>query len=320
VIARLRPFGNVIGLTLAWALMFFGFGLAQGGSFLSFDSFELILRQSTIVGLAAVGMTFVIMTAGIDLSVGSMVALVSVVIAYVLKAGHDPLVALGAGLAAGVLCGALNGVLVTKLKVTPFIVTLGTFLALRGAAKGLANEQKIDPPSVTWISDMLRKVPDERAWMLLPPGVWMLVLLAVAAMVWLRYTRHGRHIQAVGSNEMAARLCGIPVDRTKIAVYAFMGLCAGLSGAATFGRLAVGDPSTAQGLELQVIAAVVIGGASLMGGTGSIAGTLIGALMMSTIASGSVALGWPNWVQEIVTGAIIVAAVALDRVRHRRAA
>jgi ribose/xylose/arabinose/galactoside ABC-type transport system permease subunit len=161
-------------------------------------------------------------------------------------------------------------------------------------------------------------VPADRKWTLFPPGVWALLALAVVAAVWSRHTRLGRHIQAVGSNEQAARLCGVPVERVKLAVYAFMGLCAGMAGVAMFARLSVGDPTTAQGLELQVIAAAVIGGASLMGGTGSIAGTLIGALMMTTISTGSVALGWPNWVQEIVTGAIIVAAVALDRVRHRR--
>jgi ribose/xylose/arabinose/galactoside ABC-type transport system permease subunit len=203
--------------------------------------------------------------------------------------------------------------------VTPFIVTLGTFLALRGVAKGIANEQKIDA-DLTWVNDLLSRVPAERKWMVFPPGVWALLVLAVVAAVWMKHTRLGRHIQAVGSNENAARLCGVPVERVKLAVYAFMGLCAGLAGVAIFARLSVGDPTTAQGLELQVIAAVVIGGASLMGGSGSIAGTLIGALMMTTIATGSVALSWPNWVQEIVTGAIIVAAVALDRVRHRRSA
>ncbi len=314
----MRAIGNVVGLAVAWALLFLGFGLVKGGQFLSVDTVEQIFRQSTVVALAGVGMTFVIMSAGIDLSVGSMVALVSVVVAYALQTGQDPAIAVVFGLLAGLVCGSLNGVIVTRLRVTPFIVTLGTFLALRGIAKGIAKEQKIDA-DLTWINDLLTKVPTESKWMVFPPGVWALLALSAIAAVWLRYTRMGRHIQAVGSNENAARLCGVPIERVKVAVYAFMGLCAGMAGVASFARLSVGDPTTAQGLELQVIAAAVIGGASLRGGTGSIAGTLIGALMMTTIATGSVSLGWPNWVQEIVTGAIIVAAVALDQVRHRRA-
>jgi ribose transport system permease protein len=314
-----KGFGNVAGLLLAWVLLFFGFGYFKGGTFISLETVEQIFRQSTVVALAGIGMTFVIMSAGIDLSVGSMVALVSVVVAFCIQKGYDPAVAILAGLCAGTVCGLLNGAIITRLRVTPFIVTLGTFLALRGVAKGIASEQKIDA-DLTWVNDLLSRVPAERKWMVFPPGVWALLLLAVIAAVWMKYTRLGRHIQAVGSNENAARLCGVPVERVKLAVYAFMGLCAGLAGVAIFARLSVGDPTTAQGLELQVIAAVVIGGASLMGGSGSIAGTLIGALMMTTIATGSVALSWPNWVQEIVTGAIIVAAVALDRIRHRRAA
>ena len=313
-----KAFGNVAGLAVAWLLLFLSFGWKIGPHFISVNAVERILRQSTLVGLAGVGMTYVIMSAGIDLSVGSLVALVSVVVAYCLNLGYDPLVAVFIGVSTGVIGGLLNGVLITRIKVTPFIVTLGTFLAFRGIAKGLAGEKKIDA-SLTWINNVLSKVPDERAWMIFPPGVWVMFLLAVAGAFWMRYTRIGRHIQAVGSNESAARLCGVPVERVKIAVYSFVGFCVGLAGVATFARSSVGDPTTAQGFELEVIAAVVIGGASLSGGKGSIAGTLFGALIMTTIAAGSIPLGWPNWVQEIVTGGIIVVAVALDQIRHRRA-
>ena len=315
---RQRSFGNVFALVLAWFVVFFGFGAMLGERFLSVASLEQIFRQSTVVALAGIGMTFVIMSAGIDLSVGSLVALVSVSIALALDKGLDPTMALACGAAVGVTCGLLNGVLVTKLRVTPFIVTLGTFLAFRGAAKGLAKEQKIDA-DLSWLNDLLSRVPVERKWMLFPPGVWAMMALAVIAAYMSRNTRLGRYVVAIGSNERAARYSGVPIESTKLAVYAFMGLCAGLAGAAIFARLSVGDPTTAQGLELQVIAAAVIGGASLSGGKGSIAGTLLGALIIETIGAGSRQLGWPNWVQEIVTGAIIVVAVAVDRVRHRRA-
>ena len=315
--AFLARFGNVLGLLIAWIAIYVAFGVALSEeNFLSFRQLELIARQSTIVGLAAVGMTFVIITAGIDLSVGSMVAFVSVVAAYLLKGGADPILAITLGVVAGGLCGLLNGSLITGLKVTPFIITLGTLLAIRGAAKGFADEQKIDAP-VQWIRYMLAS-PATREAHGVPSGIWGVILLAIAAAVILKYTRFGRHVVAVGSNEHAARLCGVPVERVKIAVYSIAGLCAGLAGIALLARLSIGDPTAVIGLELRVIAAVVIGGASLAGGTGSIGGTLAGVMIMETIRSGSVQLGWPNWVQEIVTGAIIVAAVAIDRIRHRR--
>jgi ribose/xylose/arabinose/galactoside ABC-type transport system permease subunit len=213
-------------------------------------------------------------------------------------------------------------VLITRLRVVPFIVTLGMMLVVRGAAKGIGREQKIDVDLVRlkWLDDLLASVPPERSWMLLPPGVWMLILLAVAMAALLRYTRLGRHTFAIGSNEQTARLCGVAVERVKVLVYTLCGVFGGLAGLMQFSRLTVGDPTVAVGLELNVIAAVVIGGGSLSGGEGSILGTLVGALIMTVIASGCTQMGLPNWVQEIVTGAIIVAAVALDRLRHRRTA
>lgn len=313
---RLKNLGNVFALLIAWLVVFIGFGLKLGDRFLSVASVEQIFRQSTVVALAGIGMTFVIMSAGIDLSIGSLVALVSVSVALALQNGLDPTAALACGLAVGVIGGSLNGLLITRIRVTPFIVTLGTFLAFRGIAKGLAGEQKIDA-ELTWLNDLLSRVSEDKRWMLFPAGVWAMIVLACIAAYCAKNTRLGRHIVAVGSNERAALLSGVSIEKTKLAVYAFMGLCAGLAGGAIFARLSVGDPTTAQGLELQVIAAVVIGGASLSGGTGSIAGTLLGALIIETIGAGSRQVGLPNWVQEIVTGAIIVVAVALDRVRHR---
>jgi ribose transport system permease protein len=151
-------------------------------------------------------------------------------------------------------------------------------------------------------------------------GVWVMILLAAGTAAVLRYTRLGRHAFAIGSNELTARLCGVPVERVKVFVYALGAAFAGLAGVMQFSRLTVGDPTVAVGLELDVIAAVVIGGGSLSGGEGSVLGTVIGALIMIVIRSGCSHMGLPNWVQEIVTGLIIVAAVALDRLRQRRAA
>jgi ribose/xylose/arabinose/galactoside ABC-type transport system permease subunit len=155
--------------------------------------------------------------------------------------------------------------------------------------------------------------------MLVPIGVWLMVVFAVGVSVLLRYTRFGRHVFAVGSNELTARLCGVAVERTKVLVYTLGAMFAGLAGLLQFSRLTVGDPTVAVGLELDVIAAVVIGGGSLSGGEGSVLGSIVGALIMTTIRSGCSQMGLPNWVQEIVTGTIIVLAVAVDRLRHRRA-
>jgi len=154
--------------------------------------------------------------------------------------------------------------------------------------------------------------------MLVPPGVWLLLLLAVFVAFLLRYTRFGRHVRAVGSNELTARLCGVPVERIKLLVYTLGAGFAGMAGLMQFSRLTVGDPTVAVGAELDVIAAVVIGGGSLSGGEGSVLGSLVGALIMTVIRSGCSQMGLPNWVQEMVTGAIIVLAVTLDRLRHRR--
>ncbi|MGE0438950.1 MAG: ABC transporter permease [Gemmatimonadales bacterium] len=285
--------------------------------FLSLANVELVLRQTAIVGTAALGMTLVIAAGGIDLSVGAAIALTTVVTAVAMRSGAGPVAAALLGVGAASVGGALNGLLVTSLRVVPFIVTLGTMLAIRGAAKGLAHEERVDAP-VTLLNEALAALPPERRWQLVAPGVWLMIVLAVAAAVLLGRTRFGRHLLAVGSNEAAARLAGIRVERVKQAVYVLGGVMAGVAGVLQFARLSVGDPTVATGLELDIIAAVVIGGASLAGGEGSILGSVLGALIMTVIRAGGSQLGWSNWVQEIVTGAIIVAAVAIDRYRHRR--
>jgi ribose transport system permease protein len=311
---------NTIGPVLALAVVYGVFVLIAPPSFATTRNMEMIARQTTIVGVAALGMTMVIISGGIDLSVGSIVALSTVVIAWLLQnAGVNPLIAALGGVAAAAFFGFISGLLITRLRVVPFIVTLGMMLVVRGAAKGIGREQKIDvdPERLRWLDELLASVPPERSWMLLPPGVWIMIILAIAMAALLRYTRLGRHTFAIGSNEQTARLCGVAVERVKVIVFTLCAAFGGLAGLMQFSRLTVGDPTVAVGLELNVIAAVVIGGGSLSGGEGSILGTLVGALIMTVIASGCTQRGYPNWVQEIITGAIIVVAVALDRLRHR---
>jgi ribose transport system permease protein len=301
--------GTLLGL-FAVALLF---GLLLGWQFFEPANLELMARQTAIVCMAALGMTVVIVAGGIDLSVGSIIALSTVVIALLLRSNVSPLMAALGAVAAATICGIVNGVLITQLKVVPFIVTLGTLLIVRGAAKGLADERRIEAPS-TWLNDLLR-VPEGHG--LLPPGLWLVIVLALIMAGVLRYTRFGRHVFAIGSNERMARLCGVAITRTKIVVYALTAACAGLAGLLQFAKLSVGDPTVAVGAELDVIAAVIIGGGSLSGGRGTIAGTVIGAAIMTIIQIGCSQKGLANWVQQIVTGGIIIVAVALDRVRSK---
>ncbi len=198
-------------------------------------------------------------------------------------------------------------------------------LVFRGLAKEIADEKDIYPHEDTWIAGImdptLSSADPSRSWMLLPPGVWILLISAVAAALVLRYTRLGRHIFAIGSNEETARLCGVPVARTKIIVYSLAGFFAGLAGLMQFSFIAgIGQPTTAVTYELFVIAAVVIGGASLMGGEGSILGSVIGALIIAILFMGGQQMGMKKSRQEILIGLIIIAAVALDQLRHRRTA
>jgi len=315
-----RRWLNTIGPVFALLVVYLFFAIIAPASFRTARNLEMIARQTTIVAAAALGMTLVIISGGIDLSVGSLVAFSTVVIAYLLQyAGTGVLIAALGGVVAAAFFGLLNGLLITRLRVVPFIVTLGMMLVVRGSAKGIGHEQKIDvdPVRLKWLGELLATVPQQRWWMLLPPGVWVTLFMAVVMAVMLRYTRLGRHIFAIGSNEQTARLCGVAVDRVKLYIYALCGAFAGLAGLMQFSRLTVGDPTVAIGLELDVIAAVVIGGGSLAGGEGSILGSLVGALIMTVIASGCTQMGLSNWIQQIITGVIIIGAVALDRLRHR---
>ena len=308
LLARLGPFLGLIAVIAIFALM-----TDSPSQYLSVRNFRIVVAQTVIVALGAIGMTMIIVSGGIDLSVGSVIALTGVVTALGLRDGMAPILALLLGVAAGAVIGIANGLTITRLKVIPFIATLGMLGVARGVAKWVADQQTVNIPE-TWINELAVTFPRPE-WLIVAPGVWLSLLLAILAALVLRRTVFGRRVFAIGSNEAAARACGIPVDRMKIWIYGLAGLLFGLSGVMQMSRLRQGDPTVAIGTELDVIAAVVIGGGSLNGGVGTILGSMIGASIMAVLRNGSQQMGWPNYIQEIIIGAIIVAAVALDRVR-----
>jgi ribose transport system permease protein len=315
---RIQKALNILGpfIGLLFVIAIFAFIPEVQDRFLRIANFKSVATQSVIVALGALGMTLIIISGGIDLSAASNIALASVITAYAINAGAAPAAALVLGVLVGGLVGLVNGSLVTRLRLVPFIVTLGMMGIARGVAKWIAGNQKIDAP-MTWVNELMAKSP-RPSWLLMAPGIWIVVLFGVLMAVVLRYTVFGRHVFAIGSNEATARLCGIRTNRAKILIYTIAGLFCGLSGVMEFSRLTVGDPTVAVGLELDIIAAVVIGGGSLSGGEGSILGSMIGVLIMSFLRNGCTMMGWPNYVQEIIIGVIIVVAVTLDRLRHRR--
>jgi ribose transport system permease protein len=304
-----------LGPALALVVVVAAFALLTGEPthYLSPLNLRIVVSQTVIVALGAIGMTMIMVSGGIDLSVGSIIALTGVVAALGTAGGWPPAAAIAAAVATGGLVGLTNGALITGLRVVPFIATLGMLGIARGMAKWLANEQTVNIPA-TWINDLLVTFP-RPSWLLVPPGVWITLVLALLAAAVLRRTVFGRRVFALGSNEAAARACGIATDRLKILTYSAAGLLFGLAGVMQLSRLRQGDPTVAVGTELDVIAAVVIGGGSLNGGEGTIFGSMVGALIMAFLRNGCQQMGWPNYIQDIIIGAIIVLAVALDRLR-----
>jgi ribose transport system permease protein len=312
--AALSRFGPLLGLLLV--VGFFAVASGAPERYLSANNLRVVLAQTVIVAIGAIGMTLVIVSGGIDLSVGSVIALTGVVCALSLRAGQAPALSLAAAVLTGSLVGLLNALAITRLRVVPFIATLGMLGVARGAAKWLASQTMVDAPP-TWIGGLAVTIP-AATWMVFPPGVWTALALAALMGFVLRRTVFGRRVFALGSSEPAARACGIAVERLKLGVYSLAGLFFGLAGVMQMSRLRQGDPTVAAGTELDVIAAVVIGGGSLNGGEGSVLGSMVGALVMAFLRNGSQQMGWPSHVQEILIGVIIVAAVAIDRWRHAR--
>jgi ribose transport system permease protein len=257
--AWLNRLGPVLGLLLV--ILIFSLLMDTPARFLSANNLRIVLSQTVIVAIGAIGMTLIIISGGIDLAVGSTIALTGVVTALAINAGFAPIISLAAGILTGGAVGVVNGLVITRLKVVPFIATLGMLGVARGIAKWLANQQTVNMPG-TWLNELLVMFPDP-AWLLVAPGVWITIILAIAAAIVLRNTVFGRRVFALGSNEAAARACGIATDRLKVWIYALAGLLFGLAGVVQMSRFLQGDPTVAAGSELDSIAGVLIGGGSL---------------------------------------------------------
>jgi ribose transport system permease protein len=311
----LNRLGPLLGLVLV--ILIFSVLMETPSRFLSANNLRVVLAQTVIVAIGAIGMTMIIISGGIDLAVGSTIALTGVITALGIQSGWSPTAALAAGILVGGIVGVVNALAITRLKVVPFIATLGMLGVARGIAKWVAGEQTVNMPD-NWLNKLLIMFPNP-PWLMVAPGVWITIVLAVVAAIVLRKTVFGRRVFALGSNEAAARACGIATSRLKIWIYGLAGLLFGLAGVMQMSRLRQGDPTVAAGSELDIIAAVVIGGGSLNGGEGSILGSMIGALIMAFLRNGCQQVGWHNYVQEIIIGAIIVIAVAVDRWRSSRA-
>lgn len=314
-------FGPLLGLVFVYLL----FLVLAPDQFHELRNGKTIVTQTVIVGIGALGMTLVVVAGGIDLSVGSMIALTTVVIALVLQWGGNSagvgvaVLAVLAGVGVAALCGLANGAVSAGLGIVPFIVTLGSMQIVRGLAKWQANSQTVTCPAGGPVQTLqgLMDVDPTPEWLLVAPGVWLLLLLTAGLAFVLWGCVFGRHVYALGSNEDAARLCGVGVRTRRILIYTLCGVFTGVAGVMEFCYLGIGDPTTANGRELDIIAAVVIGGGSLSGGEGGALGSLIGALMIVTLRNGCNILGIPNFVQDIVVGAVIIGAAAVDRIKHR---
>ena len=329
--------GPLIGLVLV-ILLFWAVDAYQASrdgyesTFASTESAQVVLKNTSLVGVAALGMTLVIIAGGIDLSAAAGMALAATITAWGFREGYSPPLCLLLGIGTGLLTGFVNGALISWLKVVPFIITLGTMTIFRGVGRVISNETPIrtdiiladpDAPGIPWeqlILSLMEPYPDP-AWLLFSPGVWLMFAMAILLAAVLHFTIFGRHVFALGSSVDTARLCGINVTWTRIAVYTLAGLFVGVAGIYNFSTLSgEGDPNSLPGRELDVIAAVVIGGGSLNGGRGSVLGTICGACLMEVIRHGCVVLGVPAPYQQIIIGLIVIVAVTVDQIRQRRLA
>lgn len=288
-------------------LLFMGIGAALSPKFLTLQNLLNLLQQSSVVGIVALGMTFVILVAGIDLSVGSTMALSSMSVAMFVTSGMNSLPAIVLAVIAGAAIGVVNGLVVTKLKVPAFIATLAMMVAARGLALLLTDGKPIFnlPPSIRFLGgNIFERIPVS--------GVLWILLTLVSLFV-LRFTTFGRKLYAIGGNPQSAHLTGIQVDRYVASTYAICGMLAALGGVVLTSWLTVGQPTSGQGIELDAIAAVVLGGTSLFGGVGGVGGTFVGVLLMSVLKNVFNLIGLSSYYQSIFMGAIIVGALVLNR-------
>jgi ribose/xylose/arabinose/galactoside ABC-type transport system permease subunit len=305
MIQRLLPFLSLI-------VLFIGLAIASP-HFLTSTNLSSVVRQTAVINIMALGMTIIIVSGGIDLSVGAILAMGGLLGTMAMQDGASIPVGVAVGLATGLGWGLINGALITRLRIAPFIVTLGTLGIARGLTLIISNGLPVHriPPAFSFLG--------EGNLFGVPFVLWILVLCAALTHFILEHTRMGRYAFAIGSNEDAAVYAGIPVAFHTTAVYAFGGMLTGLAGMIEASRLMTGQPTAGQGYELQAIAAVVIGGGSLHGGEGSVIGTLIGAFIMGLLSNGSDLLGISPYLQQAIIGAVIILAVTVDELRKRRA-
>jgi fructose transport system permease protein len=306
----LGQMGPAIALVLACAI----FGTASD-RFFSGANFSLILQQVAVVGVIAIGQTLIVLTAGIDLSCGMVMALGNIVMTKV-AADHGlpaPL-AIGCGLGATALFGLLNGLLVTRLRLPPFIVTLGTFNIAFAITQLYSSAQTITdvPPAMTWLGTTFSIGGTGIAY-----GTLLMLALYLVTWYGLRETAGGRHLYAVGNNPEATRLVGIRTDRVLLAAYVLAGLLYGVAALLSVARTGVGDPNAGQTENLDAITAVVIGGTSLFGGRGSVLGSLAGAVVVGVLRNGLTLLGLPSIYQVLITGVLVILAVAIDQISRK---
>ena len=303
---RLLPFATLI-------LLFLVLWIASP-YFLTQTNLASLVRQTAVINIMALGMTIIIISGGIDLSVGAILAMGGLLGTMAMEKGAPIPAGIAIGIGTGLFCGLLNGILISRLKIAPFIVTLGTLGIFRGSTLLISNGLPVHniPAGFSFLG--------EGTLLGVPFVLWLLIVCALLMHFVLEHTTLGRYAFAIGSNPAAAIYAGIAVAGYTTAVYAIGGLLTGLAGMIEASRLMTGQPTAGNGYELQAIAAVVIGGGSLHGGEGSVAGTLIGAFIMGLLANGSDLLGISNYVQQVVIGAVIIVAVTFDEIRKRRAA
>ena len=303
--------GRESGIIAALAIMIIIFSLLDP-IYLSSDNIVDIIKQSTINGLLGIGITLAIITGGIDLSIGSVFAIVIVSVGKMLVSGVNPFLAFTLGIILGFTAGLVNGFLVAKIKLQPFIATLGTMSIYRGIAYIITGGWP-----VLDIPENFRKALDGDIFGFIPASV--LLLFGVGILMWfiLKYTRFGNYIYALGSNEEATKLSGVNVDFNKMLAYAFCGVGASLAGMVLLARLGTGEPTAGQGYELNAIAAAAVGGTSLIGGKGTMLGTILGTILLSALRVGLIVTGVDSFWQYIATGIIIVIAACFEIIQNK---
>ncbi|WP_018439296.1 ABC transporter permease [Trinickia symbiotica] len=304
--------GPLIALIAACA-----FFVSQSHRFLSFQNFSLILQQTMVVAVIAIGQTLIVLTAGIDLSCGMLMAFGSIVMTkFAVNLGVPPVIAILCGIGASTLFGLLNGVLVTRIKLPSFIVTLGTLNIAFALTQIYSNAETVSslPDAMMFLGNTFRIGPAEVTY-----GTVLALVMYLVTWFVLRNTVPGRHLYALGNNPEAARLMGLSSQRILIAVYSIAGLIYGIAALLLVSRTGVGDPQAGQTENLDSITAVVLGGTSLFGGRGSIVGTLLGALIVGVFRNGLTLMGVSSVYQVLITGILVILAVAADKLSHRRA-